>query len=104
MLGALKDTKTAKSEDSSSSSKVGERDLQVWRRKLDDLKSKSLKKQEHLNGIRDKMTELQKEQKMIERDEKNGKGPSGKDKNPLKLIRLLENRLDKAMIKYNESL
>ena len=30
------------------SSSNGERDLLVWRRKLDDLKSKSVKKQEHL--------------------------------------------------------
>lgn len=30
------------------SSSNGERDLLVWRRKLDDLKSKTVKKQEHL--------------------------------------------------------
>ena len=38
----------------------GERDLQVWRRKLDDLKSKSMKKSEHLDNIRDRLKEVQK--------------------------------------------
>jgi coiled-coil domain-containing protein 151 len=40
------------------SSSNNERDLLVWRRKLDDLKSKSMKKQEHLRGIQDKLSSL----------------------------------------------
>jgi hypothetical protein len=40
------------------SSSNNERDLLVWRRKLDDLKGKSIKKQEHLRGIQDKFSSL----------------------------------------------
>ena len=36
----------------------GERDLQVWRRKLDDLKSKTVKKEEIKNGIVEKLEAL----------------------------------------------
>ena len=36
----------------------GERDLQVWRRKLDDLKSKSSKKDEIKKGIEEKLLAL----------------------------------------------
>lgn len=38
----------------------GERDLQVWRRKLDDLKAKSKKKNEQLENMRDRFKEIQK--------------------------------------------
>lgn len=38
---------------------TGERDLQVWRRKLDDLKSKTKKKNEHLDGMEDRLKEIQ---------------------------------------------
>ena len=41
-----------------------ERDLQIWRRKLDDLKSKSIKKEEHLRAISDKYKELSNVQKV----------------------------------------
>ena len=42
-------------------STTGDRDLQVWRRKLDDLKNKSQKKGDHLNGIQDKFKELERQ-------------------------------------------
>ena len=81
----------------------GERDLQVWRRKLDDLKAKSKKKGEHLEGIRDRMFELDKEQKDLQKlSQKTGK--AGDAQNPLKQIRILENRLDKGMMKFNEAM
>ena len=31
-----------------------DRDLQIWRRRLDDIKAKTLQKKEFLNGIRDR--------------------------------------------------
>ena len=37
---------------------TGERDLQVWRRKLDDLKAKTKKKGEHLESVNDRLKEI----------------------------------------------
>ena len=55
----LKDKDRKSDPDSSNrSSSNNERDLLVWRRKLDDLKGKSIKKQEHLRGIQDKYNSL----------------------------------------------
>ena len=78
------------------SSSNNERDLQVWRRKLDDLKSKTVKKQEHLRGIQDKFNSLN--------NQVNTTPGAKKEGNDLKQVRILENRLDKAMIKFNEAI
>ena len=66
----------------------------VWRRKLDDLKGKTVKKQEHLQGIQDKY-------KSLSLPEQTKPAIST---NEQKQIRILENRLDKAMIKFNEAI
>lgn len=81
---------------------TGERDLQVWRRKLDDLKSKTQKKTEHLESVQDKLKEIQIQQSGLQKlaSKKN----SSSDSNPLKKMRILENKLDKAMMKFNEAI
>ena len=38
--------------------KISERDLLVWRKKLDDLKAKTMTKNQHLDGIKDKLNEI----------------------------------------------
>ena len=43
-----------------------ERDVQILRRKLDDIKAKSKQKQEHLNGIREKFKEVIKLEKEMQ--------------------------------------
>lgn len=51
MISILKDKERRADNDGAvnvRSSSNGERDLLVWRRKLDDLKSKTVKKQKHL--------------------------------------------------------
>lgn len=95
MINMLKEKD--RSSDSASgprSSSSNERDLLVWRRKLDDLKGKSLKKEEHLRGIKDKYKSLS-----IPEQAK----PTVST-NEQKQVRILENRLDKAMIKFNEAI
>lgn len=99
MINMLKDKERRADNDGAGnvrSTSNGERDLLIWRRKLDDLKSKTLKKQEHLRGIQDKFNSLSQEQPVLPGAKKDG--------NELKQIRLLENRLDKAMIKFNEAI
>ena len=71
-----------------------EKDLAVWRRRLDDMRNKTLAKKEHLMQLQDKQRELNKEQLDINSD----------DNPQMRTIRMLENRLDKAMIKYNEAM
>ncbi|CDW80685.1 UNKNOWN [Stylonychia lemnae] len=71
-----------------------EKDLAVWRRKLDEAKNKTLQKKENLLHLQDKQRELNKEQLDINSD----------DNPQMRTIRMLENRLDKAMIKYNEAM
>ena len=71
-----------------------EKDLAVWRRRLDDTRNKTLAKKEHLLQLQDKQRELNKEQLDINSD----------DNPQMRTIRMLENRLDKAMIKYNEAM
>ena len=60
MLSSVKDKENQKKKDDEKTGTISERDLLVWRRKLDDLKSKSNKKAEHLQGIKDKFTDLEK--------------------------------------------
>ena len=71
----------------------------MWRRKLDDMKAKTTKKSEHLQGIQDKLTELEKKEQINDKGIKKGEGD-----NQQRNIRMLENKLDKAMIKYNEAI
>lgn len=71
-----------------------EQDLGVWRRRLDDAKNKTISKKDHLLQLQDKQRELNKEQLDINSD----------DNPQMRTIRMLENRLDKAMIKYNEAM
>ncbi len=71
-----------------------EKDLLVWRRKLDDAKNKTIAKKDQLLGLQDKQRELNKEQLDVNND----------DNPQMRTIRMLENRLDKAMIKYNEAM
>jgi len=63
-----------------------------WKKKLDDLKNMSIKKKKQLQALQDKLKEVN--------EDKFG----GPEETPLmRTIRILENRLDKVMIKYNEA-
>ena len=42
-----------------------DRDLQIWRRKLDDMKAKTVKKKEHLQIVKENFNELAKQQKEL---------------------------------------
>ena len=56
------------------------------------MKNKTLSKKEHLKSLHDKQVEISKEH-------------VDSDDNPhMRTIRVMENRLDKAMIKYNEAI
>ena len=61
---------------------------------MDEAKNKTLQKKERLLQLQDKQKELNKEQLDINSD----------DNPQMRTIRMLENRLDKAMIKYNEAM
>ena len=58
------------------------------------MKNKTQSKREHIRGLKDKQNELQKEQVDVNSD----------DYPQMRTIRVMENRLDKAMIKYNEAM
>ena len=65
-----------------------------YRLKLDDARNKKKKSQESFEQLNKKLEELKSEAKFI-----------NDDNNPyVKRIKLLENKLDKAMIKYNEAM
>ena len=65
-----------------------------YRLKLDEARNKKKKSQETFNQLNKKLEELKSEAKFI-----------NDDNNPyVKRIKLLENKLDKAMIKYNEAM
>ncbi len=70
-----------------------EADAAEYRRKYDDIRSAALVKQREVNGLIDKLKDLEKDNgRLVDQD------------TPLtRQIRTLENRLDKAMIKYNEA-
>mmetsp|Transcript_25042 Transcript_25042/g.24512 ORF Transcript_25042/g.24512 Transcript_25042/m.24512 type:complete len:189 (+) Transcript_25042:128-694(+) len=74
--------------------RLGEKDLSVWTRRLDEIRNKTKQKKDHLLQLQDKQRELNKEQLDINSD----------DNPQMRTIRMLENRLDKAMIKYNEAM
>ena len=73
----------------------------MYRRKYDEVKCKTTSKKEHLRQLQDKYNE-------VARDQNGGNGnQSGMidDDHPqMRTIRVMENRLDKAMIKYNEAM
>ena len=62
------------------------------------MKNKSLSKKDHLLSLQDKRTELLKEQGGVV------EGQISDDHPQMRSIRVMENRLDKAMIKYNEAM
>ena len=70
-----------------------EKDLAIKRRKLDDLKSKTATKRQQFNSLQQRAQEVT----TITEDMNNDDHPM------MRQIRVLGNRLDKVMIKYNES-
>merc|ERR1719343_1655514 len=68
-------------------------EVQILQRKLDLLKHDSMQKKQHLYELDCKMNELSMDAKL----------PKTEDSPQMRHIRVLENRLDKATIKYNES-
>jgi hypothetical protein len=63
-----------------------------WKKKLDDMKDKVRRRRKYLLSLQDKLNEVS--------DTKN----KDFDENPqTKEIRILENKLDKIMIKFNEA-
>lgn len=71
-----------------------DKDLLVWKRKHDEMRNKTTSKKEHLKSLKDKLGEVTKEQVDVNSD----------DHPQMRTIRVMENRLDKAMIKYNEAM
>jgi len=71
-----------------------DKDLLVWRRKSDEMRNKTQSKKEHLKSLQDKLAEVTREQVDVNSD----------DHPQMRMIRVMENRLDKAMIKYNEAM
>ena len=76
-----------------------EKDIMLWKKKLNDVKSKTPKKTEQLQGFQDKLNELS-----LELSKENSSTISSDSDQQDRAIRMLENRLDKAMIKYNEAI
>merc|ERR1719356_2042973 len=68
-------------------------EVQILQRKLDLLKHDSMQKSKHLYELDCKYNELSLDAKL----------PKTEDSPQMRHIRVLENRLDKAMIKYNEA-
>lgn len=68
----------------------------MWRRKLDDQKSKTEKKKQKMQFLKEKHNEVIKSLS-------NNEQPGASDEPVLKQMRILENRLDKLMIKNNEA-
>lgn len=88
----MKETLANKGGENQPNSQSSEKDLQIWRGKFDDLKAKTLKKGEHLAAIQDKLNDLDVNTKVKE-----------DVPDSMKHVRILENRLDKAMLKLNEA-
>ncbi|KAJ8324377.1 hypothetical protein QVD99_002411 [Batrachochytrium dendrobatidis] len=64
-------------------------------KKYDELQSEARSKEDKLRGLVDQLSDLKREAEMVK--------SNAKDSPQAKEIRMLENRLDKAMIKYNEA-
>ena len=81
------------------SKKTTERKLQNLRRKLDDMKSKTQKRRQQMNNLIERQNEISGGTNLL------GSGDLSNDDHPImKQIRIVGNRLDKVMIKYNEAL
>ena len=72
--------------------------MYLVRRRLDELKSKTKAKQDQLDATKSRLGSLLVEEKANQAEVK------GKNKDPMRKVRILENRLDKAMLKYNEAI
>jgi chromosome segregation ATPase len=72
----------------------GDKDVGGWKRRMDEMRNRTKAKKDQLLQLQDKQRELNKEQLDINSD----------DNPQMRTIRMLENRLDKAMIKYNEAM
>jgi hypothetical protein len=68
-------------------------EVQILQRKLDAQTAENIRKQRSLHGLDGKLNELSMDAAV----------PSEEDSSQMRQIRVLENRLDKAMIKYNEA-
>mmetsp|Transcript_24512 Transcript_24512/g.54552 ORF Transcript_24512/g.54552 Transcript_24512/m.54552 type:complete len:532 (+) Transcript_24512:51-1646(+) len=68
-------------------------EVQGLQRKLDQLRAENMKKKLHMDELDCKYNELSMDAKL----------PKTQDSAQMRQIRVLENRLDKAMIKYNEA-
>ena len=79
------------------------KDLIMYKRKLDEVKSKTASKKEHLRQLQDKYNEVAKDQNGGNVNQ-SGSGMLDDDHPQMRTIRVMENRLDKAMIKYNEAM
>ncbi len=79
------------------------KDLIFYKRKLDEIKSKTVSKKEHLRQLQDKYNEVAKDQNGGNVNQSSS-GMLDDDHPQMRTIRVMENRLDKAMIKYNEAM
>lgn len=75
----------------------------MYKRKLDEVKSKTASKKEHLRQLQDKYNEVAKDQNGGNASQSSS-GMLDDDHPQMRTIRVMENRLDKAMIKYNEAM
>lgn len=73
-----------------------EKELHLWRRKLDEQKNKTEKKRQNVQVLQERHTDCMKQLQV------DGK-PGLSEEPQLKQMRILENRLDKLMIKNNEA-
>merc|ERR1719313_3029418 len=68
-------------------------EVQTLQRKYDSLKGSNIRSQRHLDNLDGKLNELKMDAAL----------PTTEGSSQMRQIRVLENRLDKAMIKYNEA-
>ena len=78
-----------------------ERDLQIYRRKFDDLKAKTRQKGEQLVQMEEKLKEVEASQSTPKSSSSSSK--NGEKDLQARQLRILENKLDKAILKYNEA-
>jgi chromosome segregation ATPase len=78
-----------------------ERDVLLYRRKLDELKNKTSTKSEQLAAMQEKLQDTN-----LEKGQPDVQNSKNEDNCPVeaKQVRILENKLDKAMVKFNEAL
>ncbi len=66
----------------------------LWRRRLNNTKNEGKANRKKLLGLQDKLKEIGCDKNAL----------NNEDNPQMRQIRILENRLDKAMIKYNEAM